>query len=45
MTPTWNESPEYDSKQSDGEAPVLDLKEMWGILLLLLPGSLWLEIV
>ena len=39
-----NEFPKYDTKQSDGEAPVI--LELWGMCsipsLLSLPGSLWL---
>ena len=38
-----NECPEYDTKQSDGEVPVM--VELWGIQttpsLPLLPGQLW----
>ena len=45
--PPANECPGYDSKQSDGEAPVM--LELWGIwstpLLLLLPGPLWPAVV
>ena len=46
QTPPHNKCPEYDIKQSDGGAPVL---ELWGMrstpLLSLLPGSLWLRVV
>ena len=42
-----NECPGYDTKQSDGEVPVM--LELWGMqstpLLPSLPGPLWLEAV
>ena len=42
-----NDCPGYDTKQSDGEAPVM--LELWGILstplLPSLPGSLWSGVV
>ena len=39
--PIPNECPGYDTKTSDGEAPVLELWEMWSTSLLpLLPGLL-----
>ena len=43
MPPSPNKGPEYDTKQSDGEVPVmLDILEMRSTLSLpLLPGSLW----
>ena len=42
MTPT-NESPGYDTKQSDGEAPVM--LELWGMWSTpSLPGPLWPEV-
>ena len=41
-----NESPGYDTKQSDGEAPVLELWEMRRTTSLpLLPGPLWVRMV
>ena len=42
-TDSPNKSPGYDTKQSDGEAPVmLELWGMWSALLLpSLPGSHW----
>ena len=42
-----NECSRYDTKQSDGEAPVmLELRGMWSTsVLLLLPGPLWLRVV
>ena len=42
-----NECPVYDSKQSDGEAPVmLELLEMWGTPSLpSLPGPFWPGVV
>ena len=42
-----NEYPGYDSKQSDGEVPVmLELGGMWSTSSLpLLPGSLWPGVV
>ena len=42
-----NECPIYDTKQPDGEAPVmLEFWGMWSTLLLLwLPGPLWLGVV
>ena len=44
---TNNENPGYDTKQSDGDVPVM--LELWGIWstlsLLLLPGPLWPGIV
>ena len=44
--PTSNEYPGYDTKPSDGEAPVLELWEMWSTPSLpLLPGPLFLEVV
>ena len=43
----FNECPGYNTKQSDGEAPVI--LELWGIWstlsLPLLPGPLWPEVV
>ena len=46
-TPSPNECPGYDTKQSDGEVPVmLGLWGMWSILSLpLLPGPHWPEMV
>ena len=45
--PPPNECPSYDTKQSDGEAPVI--LELWGMQstpsLPSLPGPLWLEVV
>ena len=42
VRPLPNECPEYDTKQSDGEAQALEIRGMWSILLLLLlPVSLW----
>ena len=42
-----NECPKYDSKQSDGEVPVM--QELWGMqgtpTLPSLPGSLWPSVV
>ena len=42
-----NECPEYDTKQSDGEVPVM--LKLWGMQtvpsLPLLPGSLWPDVV
>ena len=42
-----NESPGYDTQQSDGEVPVM--MELWGMLsipsLPSLPGPLWLGVV
>ena len=42
-TPHSNKCPGYDTKQSDGEVPVM--LELWGMLstpsLLSLPGPLW----
>ena len=45
--PPTNECPGYDTKQSDGEAPVKPkLWGMWSILSLpLLPGPLWPGVV
>ena len=42
-----NECPRYDTKQSDGDVPVmLDLWEMWSIPSLpSLPGSFWPRVV
>ena len=41
-----NKCPGYDIKPFDGEAPVLELWEMWSThSLLLLPGPLWLGVV
>ena len=44
---TPNECPRYDTKQFDGEVPVM--LELWGMQntssLLLLPGPLWLRVV
>ena len=47
VTPTSNESPGYDTKQSDGESPVmLGLWGMWSTPSLpLLPGPLWVGMV
>ena len=46
VRPPSNESPGYDTKQSDGEAPVLEFWKMWSIpSLLLLPDPLWLRVV
>ena len=44
---SFNECPAYDTKQSDGEAPViLELWRMWSTPLLpLLPGALWSGVV
>ena len=45
--PPPDECPGYDTKQSDGEVPVM--LELWGMRstpsLLSLPGQLWLEVV
>ncbi len=45
--PPTNECPGYDTKQSDGEVPVM--LELWGMQstpsLPLLPGQLWLGVV
>ena len=45
--PSPHECPGYDTKQSDGEVPVM--LELWGMQktpsLLLLPGPLWPEVV
>ena len=45
--PPPNECPEYDTKQSDGEVPVmLELCGMWNTpLLTSLPGPLWSGVV
>ena len=41
-TPPTDECPGYNTRQSDGEAPVQDLWEMWSTSSLsLLPGPLW----
>ena len=41
-----NEYPEYDTKQSDGEAPALKILAIWSTpLLALFPGPLWPEMV
>ena len=42
-----NECPRYNSKQSDGEVPImLEIWEMWSTpSLLLLPGPLWPGVV
>ena len=47
VRPSSNECPGYDTKQSDGEAPVmLELWEMWGTPSLPLhQGSLWPRVV
>ena len=47
ITPPPNECPEYDTKQSDGDVPVM--LGLWGIQstssLPLLPGLLWPGVV
>ena len=44
-TPPY-ECPGYDIKQSDGEAPALEVWGMWSTLSLpLLPGPLWPKVV
>ena len=47
VRPLFHECPEYDTKQSDGEVPVM--LELWGMQstpsLPLLPGPLWLGMV
>ena len=47
VRPPHNESPRYDTKQSDGEVPVM--LELWGMqstpLLPSLPGPLWPVVV
>ena len=47
ISASLNECPKYDTKQSDGEAPVmLELYAMWRTLSLpLLPGVLWSGVV
>ena len=47
IPPHINECPRYDTRQSDGEVPVM--LELWGMRsiasLLLLPGPLWPGVV
>ena len=47
MTPTPNECPRYDTKQSDGEVP--GVLERWGVQstpsLPSLPGPLWVGVL
>ena len=45
VRPTPNEGPEYDTKQSDGEVPVM--LDVWGSSpsLSSLPGSLWPRVI
>ena len=41
-----NKYSEFDIRPSNGEAPVLELWQMWStLLLLLLPGSLWPRVI
>ena len=46
IPPFHNEKPRYDTKQADGEGPVLELWRIQSTLLLpLLPGTLWPGVV
>ena len=46
VRPRPNEGPEYDIKQTDGEAPVmLELWGMWSTSLPSFPGPLWSRVV